>query len=1262
MPRGERPLDAGDSALLRFARDLRLLRERAGSPTYRELSTQTHYSPAVLSQAAAGRRLPSLQVSLAYVRACGGAEAEWEDRWREVAAEMEPPEPVAGSDTSPYVGLAAFRTEDAERFFGREPLIGELMSRLAEHRVVVVVGASGSGKSSLLRAGLVPRSSSPVVLFTPGAHPLEECAIRLDRYAGTVTGPPTEDRRGLHRAVRRVMPDDTELLLVVDQFEEVFTLCHDPEERARFIEQLLTAAQSENSGCRVVLGVRADFYSHCTTHPELVDVLRAGQVTVGPMTADELRLAVVQPAVRAKCTVETALVTRIVAEASGQPGVLPLVSHALLETWRRRRGTTLTMAGYEHAGGIEHAVAHTAETVFTELTAERQRIAKQLFLRLCELGQSTEDTKRRVSRSELDTSDPNTRTILENLASTRLIVLDEDGVEIAHEALIRSWPRLRGWLAEDRDGLRIHRGITEATAGWLALHRDPGSLYRGIRLHAARDWAGPEAPLSPAERDFLAASNSAHTEEQAAIRRRARRLRQLVGVLTALLLVAAGTTVYAVDAGQAVTGQRNTALSQKVGAEAAKLRPGNPGLAAQLSLAAFRLAPTAEARSSLLSAAAGPVTTLLTGHRDIIQSVAVSTDGRLLATASSDHMVSVWDIGDPHQPVQLAVLTGHTDTVWSVAFHPSGTVLVTTSEDKTARLWDLTDPRHPGEIATLTAHDRPVIAAAFTSDGGLLATASGDHTVRLWDSTDPRNVREAGIITGHSGPVVRVAFGHGKRMLATSSWDGTVRLWDVADLRAPQELTRLGAHGDRPGSLVFSPDDTVLAAVGTDHTVHLWQVADPSRAEELAVFADEGKSVFAVTFSPDGRVLATTNLDRTVRLWEVATPRRPRELTVLSGHAGPVLTARFTPDGRTLATAGFDRVARLWDIPGPVLTGHDSAVYALTFSADGRVMATGSYDGTVRLWDVRDARRPRQLALVTGHTAAVNAVAFSPDGRVLVTGSLDHAVRLWDLADPERPGALAALTAHSESVQAVAFGPDGRTLVTGSADHSIRLWDVTDARQPRQLVVLTSETDVDNIESVAFSPDGRTLAAGTSGHVVRLWDLGDRSHPSELPPLKGHVDSVKSVAFSPDSRTIATGSADHTVRLWDVADPRHGEEIAILTSHTETVHAVAFSSAGDTLATASADVTARLWDVQNPGEPTETAILTGHAKRLYAVAFRPGGRILATGGEDRTTRLWEGDAERAADWVCANMRALTPGEWSEHFPGVEHQSPCEHSH
>ncbi|NUW33063.1 helix-turn-helix domain-containing protein [Nonomuraea sp. SMC257] len=419
MPRPERPLDAGDSPLLRFAADLRALRRKAGDPTYRRLARLAHYSAATLSEAAAGRRLPTLAVTLAYVRACGGDEAEWEERWRRISEEPAGPAPGGDDGASPYVGLASFQAEDAARFFGRERVTGELLRRVAEQRIVMVFGASGAGKSSLLRAGLLAALRQPgrpsdatsahaasavrepgrpsgatsgdatsgdatsaragdrlwrALLFTPGAHPLEECAIHLARLSGGTPGPLRDELaaepRALHRLARQLLGDEPpgpELVVIVDQFEEVFTLCHDEAERARFVDLLLTAARAGGSRCRLVLGVRADFYAHCTSHPALLEALREAHLPLGPMTADELRQAVVQPAARAGHIVEGALASRIVADAAGQPGALPLVSHALLETWHRRRGTTLTLAGYEAAGGLSQAVARTAEDAYTAL-------------------------------------------------------------------------------------------------------------------------------------------------------------------------------------------------------------------------------------------------------------------------------------------------------------------------------------------------------------------------------------------------------------------------------------------------------------------------------------------------------------------------------------------------------------------------------------------------------------------------------------------------------------------------------------------------------------------------------------------------------------------------------------------------------------------------------------------------------------------------------------------------------------------------------
>ena len=1255
MPRRERPLDEGDTALLRFARDLRLLREKAGRPTYRQLSDRANYSEAALSLAAGGRKLPSLAVALAYVRACDGPVGEWEERWHEVAADVGPPPAAETEEVGPYVGLAAFQPSDADRFFGREHLVGELRSRLAEHRVVVVVGASGSGKSSLLRAGLVAGLDGPFLLFTPGARPLAECATRLAELVGAPVDLPADDPRALHRAIRGAVPDGAEAVVVVDQFEEVFTLCHDPGERAAFIEQVVTAARSHHSGCRVVLGVRADFYAHCTAHPHLLEALREGQVTVGTMTAEELRAAVARPAARSGHTVETALVARIVADATGQPGVLPLVSHALLETFRRRRGNTLTLKGYEAAGGVEQAVAHTAENVYSALPDERRTVVRHLFLRLCAFGEGTEDTKRRVRRDEFGPADHPAHEVLADLARARLVVLDGDGVEIAHEALIRSWPRLRAWLAEDREGLRVHRALTEATAAWLALDRDPDALYRGLRLDTAEDWAGRDGTaLTAVERRFLDLSVDARRAERTAVRRRARRLRQLVAVLAVLLLLAVGTSVYAVTAARTVASQRNTALSQKVAGQAAELRAGDSGLAARLSLAAFRLAPTTEARGSLLSTTSTPDVTRLAGHEEIVQSVAVSPNGRIVATASADRTARLWDVSDRRAPVELSRLATHTDALWTALFNPAGTLLVTTGEDRTARLWDLTDPRHPIESAVLTGHTAGVLGAAFSPDGKVLATASADHTVRLWDVTDPHRTAPLSTITGHTDVVTSVAFGRRGGTVATASWDGTVRIWDVADPRAPREVVRPAENLDKPGSVAFGADGGVLAVVTRDFVVRLWTLADPTHPELAGVF-DDG-TVHAVAFSPDGRSLATAGLDRTVGLWDVADPRLPRRITALHGHTGPVVSVRFAPDGRSVVSSGFDRVPRLWDLPGPVLGGHADAVYAVGFSPTGRVLGTASFDGVVRLWDTKDVRRARPVALLTAHAQAVNAVVFSPDGRLLATPGLDRVVRLWNVEDPAHVGEpVATLTGYADSVQAAAFSPDGRLLATGSADHSTRLWDVSNPAAPRELSVLTG---ADNVETVAFSPDGRTLAAGTSGQVVRLWDVSAPDRARELPSLTGHTDSVKSLAFSPDGRVVATGSADHSVRLWDVSNPEHGREVARLTGHTETVHSVALSRDGRTLATGGADGTTRLWDVRDPARATGTAVLSGHTARIYGVAFHPDGHTLATAGEDRTTRLWETDPDRAATWVCATAPSVTAEEWDRHFAGAPFQPSC----
>ncbi|MGH8906797.1 MAG: WD40 repeat domain-containing protein [Egibacteraceae bacterium] len=458
----------------------------------------------------------------------------------------------------------------------------------------------------------------------------------------------------LRLAVRQALvnaPDGARLLLLIDQFEETFTLCRDEAERRAFIQALVSLAGEADGQAIVVLGIRADFYSRCVEYPELVTVVQDHQVVVGPMTGPELRCAITAPAARAGLALEPGLVETVLADLGEEPGSLPLLSHALFATWQRRGDGTLTMDGYRDAGGVRKAIGQTAQTVYDRLNPAQQAIAKDVFLRLTALGEGTADTRRRAQWAELVTGrDPEAaQFVLDRLTEARLITLDENSVEVAHEALIREWPTLRGWLTEDREGLRIHRRLTEAAAEWHALGRDPGALYRGGRLVAAREWAaGHEERLNDLEREFLVASTERERDELAATRQRNRRLRALAGALAVLLVLTGTASVVAVRSQQTAQ-QRGTLATVRQLAAQATANLGQRPLSLLLSLESLRLAPTdetqAKARDSLLQGllAPPPSRAVLTGHINSVLGVAFSPDGTTLATASWDKTVRRWD-------------------------------------------------------------------------------------------------------------------------------------------------------------------------------------------------------------------------------------------------------------------------------------------------------------------------------------------------------------------------------------------------------------------------------------------------------------------------------------------------------------------------------------------------------------------------------------------------------------------------------------------
>ncbi|WP_432133534.1 MULTISPECIES: nSTAND1 domain-containing NTPase [unclassified Streptomyces] len=1237
------------------------------------------------------------------------------DRQRGRDPAEEPP-PVPGG-VCPYRGLASYRRQDAGWFFGRErsteALVNQLRAAEDTGGLVMLVGASGAGKSSLLNAGLVPALAAgagdddtparPILQFVPGADPLGELTRRIPGLASVVsaarrlsTGPPDTDIAPaaphapsprhpdpppLPEAVRQVQQAVTAWahrpgasaaprpVLIVDQFEETFTLCPDESDRRTFIQLLHAACTPAGPGtpapALVVLGVRADFYERCLDHPELADALQHRHMVLGPLTTAELREAVTGPAKAVGLELEPGLAELIVREVSADgprgahdAGVLPLLSHALLATWQRRKAGRLTLAGYRAAGGIQGAVAATAERAWSRLDPAARTAARLLLLRLVRLGEDTRTTRRRGTRRQLaqESSDPGkTEESLEALVRARLVTLDADTVEITHEALLHAWPRLREWIDEDRGGHLLRQRLEEDGRAWESSHRDSSLLYRGSRLEQAHTWAksAGDTSLTRSAVDFLAAS--------VRLRRRTVWLgRAAVSAVLVLAIVAAGAAVVAWQ-------QRNDAVFGQVVAEADRVQYTDPSLSARLDLVAHRLRPDDEDTSSrLLSIVNAPLATPLSGHTGAVYLTTFSPDGRILATASYDRTVRLWDVRDPARPEPLGgALTGHTSWVSSAVFSPDGRTLASAGDDGTIRLWDVTDPAAPRPLTTLTGHRGTIYLIAFSPDGRTLASAGEDDTVRLWDMTDPPNATARGApLTGHTAAVRSVAFGPDGHTLASGGDDDTVRLWDVTDPNHAKALgSPLTGHSDLVHSVAFSPDGHTLASGSADDTIRLWDVTDRDRAEALgSPLTGHTGPIWSVAFSPDGNLLAAASADSTASLWSVADPANPSRVgEPLAGGSGEMYALGFRPDGRTLATGSGDSKIRLWSVPTSDLIGRNGA-----FRPDGKVLATAARDGRIRLWDVARPDRPVRLGKpFLSADGGQRMLAFSPDGRTLAILTSNRTLSLWDVSDPARPVAHAppvALSTRFMGPDALAYSPDGRTVATAYTDRTVRLWNVTD---PDHIVPYGPPITGHHgyINALAFSPDGRTLASGSADRTIRLWNVSDPAHPSRLGrALTGHTGPVNVLAYRPDGTTLASGSDDDTVRLWDVTDPTHATALGSpLTGHSEALASLTFRRDGRTLASGGTDNTVRLWDVSRPSDATPIGqSMSPHARTGTYLAFNPRTHRLAVSSGVDTVRLWNLDVDDAVDRICSTTRGvLTPETWQEYLPRLSYDPPCD---
>jgi WD40 repeat protein len=1279
---------------------LRYLRRRAGI-TQLEFSIAVGYSDSQISRLEQNMRLPDPpMIEARFVPALYLEEEPMAvSRLLELAATVRREDaPVLGM--CPYKGLDYFDEVDADLFVGREALTEKLAGRVLtlvardgvdQGRFFAIVGASGSGKSSLVRAGLVPAlrwnktsANWPIHVLTPSAHPLESLATNLAREnsslaaAAALMDDLAREQRTLGLYIKRELKTTggSYLLLVIDQFEELFALCRSEVERSAFIGNLITAAADEAGGAFVIITLRADFYAHCASYLKLREALATHQEYIGVMSDDEMRRAIEEPARRGRWEFEPGLVDLILHDVGHEPGALPLLSHALFETWQRRHGRTLTLSGYASAGGVRGAIAETAEAVFTDkFTHDQQAIARRIFIRLTELGDqtSTGDTRRRATFKELilkpEESDA-TQAVLKALADVRLVTTSEDSVQVAHEALIREWPTLRGWLEDNREGLRLHRQLTDAAQEWLAAQQEPDMLFRGARLAQAREWSASHADdMNAQEREFLAASvasSESETLEREAQHQReleaaqkladyerlrleeglksAHRLRLRSILVSVAVTLAVFLAIIAIFAWQQSASHAALNRSLNLASAAQQVnQSGRGNLALALALEAVKQdQPPLEALTVLREVGLSSGTrAILSGHSQELRAIAISPNTLLAFSGSCAKM-----------DAQGACLAGE---------------LI---------LWDLQALK---ELHRWSGHSGWVTAVAFSTDGQILISGAEDGSLILWDVNGVM-VRE---LRGNSGSITGLAIVPGTGFLLSGSADGFLILWEL------KTGIRVQVYEE-----IFSPITALAVAANRltavtahqDGSLQLWSLY---KSQPIRHFENQGKAINSVAIGPDGSWILFTNsamsnlfLRRIDSL--TGTLLNQQMFGCVPGHLALNSDALYAMV--TCQEVIYQVYIQNWKIQQSFSESPDT-IDAIDISHDGRLGLSASRDGSMRLWNLGDLL---DYQIKTINADQVNAIDISSDGKYLLVNnsrSIGYQLpTLWDIARQNvvssylrfngaiSPGAVtispddASVAAAGWSVdrnnstiitptvmiwtvngldhcyfrefkapgRSVAFSPDGVYLLAGSQDQAAKSGQLTllDAQTCQPVRQFDTNEDV---TSIAFSADGTRAITGSGyfGRVI-LWDVATGNEIRRF-TYADHGPAL-AVAFGPgDTTVLASGLAD--LYLWDVET---GNFLRRYSGLSSVPYSVAISSDGKYVLAGSMDGEVILWDYSNGEELRRISALVG----VYSVVFSPDSRVAYAASSDGKLIQWhiaEKSLPELREWIKANryVRELT---------------------
>jgi WD40 repeat protein/energy-coupling factor transporter ATP-binding protein EcfA2 len=1138
--------------------------------------------------------------------------------------------PTLDDSLCPYLGLDAFKTDQRDRYFGRQQLVGHLIDRLRDTRLLALLGPSGSGKSSLVLAGILPTlqegalpGSNQWIYYppmVPGADPLENLA-RL-----TSPGNAAEQRISEEAKLFRQNPDHlTEVVgrqnlsavIVIDQFEEVFTLCTDEGERQAFVENLLRLTRAQGPRHTVILTMRDDFLGQVSRLPSLAPQFDKIIAVVVPPTAAELRDAIEKPAERIGLKFEEGLVELLLKDVVNEPAGLPLLQFTLLKLWEARDHNRITRNAYDRLGGGRECLARSADVAWEALGLEQNRQAgKRILLELVRPTEGREFTSKRVRRArlyKLGVPDGQITLALDRLVKARLLRVtpgqtsEDDRIEVAHEALVRNWPKLSTWLEEERERLRHRITLTAAAEQWIARSRDRNLLYRGDLLEEAAKYQD----LGEVEGEFVGAGLKERDRD-----RFKKKAYWSVGVAMVVITVAALVygliSSFRASAAQALAKQQSAEQAMQASQMAAtQQKEANANLTREKNTS-DSLRSVAETQQAIAASALGatqagrPDNLGLRAQRSVLLALyAMSVKRTPAAEVALDQATVAWGM-----PEKLNG-QGRSAASFTIATTPDRRFVAIPTADSTVAIWDL----HRGAvIRTLIGHTAAIRDVAFNHDGTRLATASDDGTAKLWDVTSGRELR-----TFHSSnqpQILALQFGPGDSILVAGGSGGRALIWNVASGELVRELKGLSSVWD----LAFSPDGNRLATAGGDHRVLLWDTHTWQLVDSLGpVSSRHREGIAAITYSRDGQLIATASFDSTVKIWS----KDGVFQRTLAGHGDYVWDVSFSADGSRLASAGSDGTVRIWDVLTGrelrILRGHAGSVFSLTFLDGKRLISVGE-DGDANVWDLSGDWERQRLIVTSGST-----IALAPDG-LLAIGTTSGRIEMLqeDRAggDTLREGGPPIPQSRNKAVRSLAFATSGRKLVAASPD-TVKLWIPKEQRPrwtwPSATVADSARATPDvtsKIWSVALSPDGDYVAIAALDSVLRILNAADGTLRQSIRNDKGEVVAV---AFNPTRpHQLATAGQDHMIRIQDA---QTGVVEDSISAHRDLILHLAFNPAGTRLASASADGTVRLWNLHNR-TAGNSLVLEGHTGWVWDVSFNHDGTLVASTGNDSTVRIW----------------------------------------